>query len=105
MIMNAKQELLNIITSRNLTILKIEITYDNIDYNISYDNYSAITKIITTLDDLDFDYDAGFGTQELFGTVYCKDSNNCPVWLTRGEYDGSEWWDINTIPEFYNNIN
>ena len=105
MITNAKQELLDIITSRNLNVLKIEITYGNIDYNISYDNYPAITKIITTLDDLDFDYDSGFGTQYLFGTVYCKDSNNHPVWLTRGEYDGSEWWDINTIPEFYNNIN
>lgn len=101
MIINAKQELLNIITSRNLTILKIEITYTPIDW----DDNTAITKDITTLDDLNFDYDAGYGSQELFGVVYCKNSNNRPVWLTRKEYDGSEWWDINTIPEFYNNIN
>lgn len=101
MIINAKQELLDIITSRNLTILKIEITYTH----TNWDDNTIITKYITTLNDLDFDYDAGFGIQELFGVVYCKDSNNSPVWLTRGEYDGSEWWDINTIPEFYNNIN
>ena len=97
MIINAKQELLNIITSRNLTILKIEITYTH----INWDDNTTITKDITTLDDLNFDYDAGYGSQELFGVVYCKNSNNRPVWLTREEYDGSEWWNINTIPEFY----
>ena len=101
MAINAKQELLDIITSRNLTILKIEITYTH----INWDDNTTITKNITTLDDLNFDYDAGYGSQELFGVVYCKNSNNRPVWLTREEYDGSEWWDINTIPEFYNNIN
>lgn len=101
MVINAKQELLDIITSRNLTILKIKITYTH----INLDDNTTITKDITTLDDLNFDYDAGYGSQELFGIVYCKNSNNRPVWLTREEYDGSEWWDINTIPEFYNNIN
>lgn len=101
MIINAKKELLDVITSRNLTILKIEITYTH----INWDDNTTITKNITTLDDLNFDYDAGYGSQELFGVVYCKNSNNRPVWLTREEYDGSEWWDINTIPEFYNNIN
>lgn len=101
MIINAKKELLDVITSRNLTILKIEITYTH----INWDDNITITKNITTLDDLNFDYDAGYGSQELFGVVYCKNSNNRPVWLTREEYDGSEWWDINTIPEFYNNIN
>lgn len=105
MTINAKQELLNIIVPENLTILKIEITYNHADYDISCDNYNTIIKGITTLDDLDFDYNAGFGTQELFGVVYCKDSNNHPVWLTRGEYDGREWWEINTIPDFYNSIN
>lgn len=47
------------------------------------------------LNQLDFDYDAGYGGQELYGTVWLSDSN----WLTRGEYDGSEWWDYNSLPE------
>ncbi len=102
--MNAKQELLGIINSKVLTILKIDITLDKIDYDFSSGEYNSISKYITSLDDLDFDYDSGYGIQELFGIVYCKDSNNKPVWLTRGEYDGSEWWNINTIPEFYNTI-
>lgn len=102
--MNAKQELLDIINSRVLTILKIDITLDKIDYDFYSGEYNSISKHITDLDDLDFDYDSGYGIQELFGVVYCKDPNNNPVWLTRGEYDGSEWWNINTIPEFYNTI-
>ena len=104
MAINAKRELLGIITSNNLTILKIDITYENISYNETHDGYNTVTKTITSLDDLDFEYDSGYGIQELFGTVYCKDSNGNPVWLTREGYDGSEWWTINTIPEFYNTI-
>lgn len=102
--MNAKQELLDIIKSRNLTILKIDVTLEQTEYDLSSNEYNSIDKHITALDDLDFDYDSGYGIQELFGIVYCKDSNDNPVWLTRGSYDGSEWWNINTIPEFYNTI-
>ena len=104
MAVNAKRELLDIITRNNLTILKIDITYDNISYNETYEEYNTVPNTMTSLDDLDFEYDSGYGIQELFGTVYCKDSNGNPVWLTREEYDGSEWWTINTIPEFYKTI-
>ena len=100
MIINAKQELLKIVNTNNLTILKIDIKYYG---NIS-NNRKTNTKFITSLDALDFDYDAGYGVQELYGIVYCKDSNSNPTWLTREDYDGSEWWKINTIPEFYNTI-
>lgn len=107
-LVNAKEELLNLITARNLTILKIDIRYEHIDCNSSCDElnfeYNTITKHITTLDELDFDYDSGYGIQELFGVVYCKDSDGNPAWLTRAEYDGSEWWIVNTIPRFYNTI-
>ncbi len=37
---------------------------------------------------LDRQYDSGYGSQQLFGTVWLQDGS----WLTRGEYDGSEWW-------------
>lgn len=102
--MNAKEELSHIITARNLTILKIDIVYEHIDYDTSCGEYKTYTKGITSFNDLDFCYDNSYGIQELFGTVYCKDSNNKPVWLTREEYDGSEWWNINTIPKFYDTI-
>ena len=41
------------------------------------------------IDSLDFDYDSGYGAQELYGTVWLSDGS----WLMRGEYDGSEWWE------------
>jgi hypothetical protein len=44
---------------------------------------------------LDFQYDRGHGLQEIFGTVWFEDS----TWATRGEYDGSEWWEVHEIPE------
>ena len=47
------------------------------------------------LNDLDFEYYSGYGAQELFGTVWFKDN----TWATRGEYDGSEWWEIHSLPD------
>lgn len=47
------------------------------------------------LDELDFGYDAGYGGQELFGTIWFEDD----VWMTRAEYDGSEWWQGHSIPD------
>jgi hypothetical protein len=43
---------------------------------------------------LDFEYDAGYGGQELFGIIWFKDG----TWSTRGEYDGSEWWEYHKCP-------
>jgi hypothetical protein len=47
------------------------------------------------LKSLDFEYDSGYGSQELFGTVWLEDG----TWFTRGEYDGSEWWEYHKLPE------
>lgn len=44
---------------------------------------------------LDFEYDAGYGGQELFGTIWYADGS----WSDRGEYDGSEWWEHHTVPD------
>ena len=52
----------------------------------------------------DVNYNSDFGIQKLYGVVYLRDSKNCPVWLTRGEYDGSEWWNVNSIPPVYRKL-
>lgn len=44
---------------------------------------------------LDFEYDSGYGVQELFGYIWYKDG----TWSERGEYDGSEWWEHKKRPE------
>jgi hypothetical protein len=48
------------------------------------------------LDRLDFEYDSGYGGQELFGTVWLIEEG---AWLERGEYDGSEWWEYRKCPQ------
>jgi hypothetical protein len=74
-----------------------------ISYNPFYNDYSAdvILKVGHTeqefnefLEKLDFEYDSGYGTQELYGTIWCTDGS----WYTRGEYDGSEWWELCMLP-------
>lgn len=50
------------------------------------------------LSKMDFEYDNGYGGQELFGTIWYVEGS----FSSRGEYDGSEWWEAHrtpTIPE------
>jgi hypothetical protein len=49
---------------------------------------------------LDFNYNNGFGTQELYGTVWLTYG----VWLTRWEYDGSEGWEVHNCPHIPNHL-
>ena len=58
------------------------------------------------LENIDFDYNNGFGGQEIFGTLWFEDGN----WSERGEYDGNEqsfyclWWRYHKMPEIPNNL-
>jgi hypothetical protein len=42
----------------------------------------------------DLEYDSGYGVQHLTGTVLLNNG----TWLTRDEYDGSEWWELHKVP-------
>jgi len=53
------------------------------------------------LDRLDFEYDSGYGGQELFGTVWLIEEG---AWLERGEYDGSEWWEYRKCPQILDDL-
>lgn len=91
--MNVKQELSEALKG-NAKIKCALIYYDNkatqkiLKINHSVDEFNDF------LDSLDFTYDDGYGGQELFGTVWLEDN----TWLSRGEYDGSEWWEHNVLP-------
>lgn len=53
---------------------------------------------IQFLQDMNFNYEDGYGSQGLYGVVWFKDG----TWLEREEYDGLEWWVHQkqpTIPE------
>lgn len=45
--------------------------------------------------ELNFKYDGGYGTQNLYGTLWFTDGSHA----NRGEYDGSEWWERHVTPE------
>lgn len=47
------------------------------------------------LESLNFGYDSGYGGQELYGHIWYTDG----TWSDRGEYDGSEWWEHQKMPE------
>ena len=43
---------------------------------------------------LNFNYDNGYGRQEVFGIVWLTDG----AWLERYEYDGAEEWELKKLP-------
>lgn len=47
------------------------------------------------LDNLNFDYNNGYGGQQLYGYIWYEDG----TWSERGEYDGSEWWEHRRCPK------
>lgn len=60
----------------------------NLPVGYTLEEYSEFLK------SLDFEYDSGYGTQELFGFIWFADG----TWAERGEYDGSEWWEYKHCP-------
>ena len=101
--MNAQHEFIQHIQSRQ--ILCAEITnggpYDeNIKKFILTTGYSSI-EFQKFLKSLDFEYDGGYGGQEIYGIIWYTDN----TWSSRGEYDGSEWWEYNKCPEIPQHLN
>ena len=72
---------------KNVKIFNLKVGYSEKDYN-------------DFLKQLDFEYDAGFGVQELFGTLWHEDG----TWHNRVEYDGSEWWEHHQLPEILSEL-
>lgn len=103
--MNAKQELLEIldkVKSRQFTLLCADITYEG-----NYDEPNELIRLPlhyteeqlnSFYNSLDFNYNNGYGSQHLFGTVWLKYG----AWLERWEYDGSEGWELKTCPAIPN---
>lgn len=87
--MTAQQELLTFLSGKPEVIC---LTFAR-DVNYREGPYTTGTlKEILPL--LDFAYDSGFGSQDLYGTIWFADGS----WATRGEYDGSGWWEHHTPP-------
>ena len=90
--MNAKKELLDHIKDR-------EVKYVQAIREISYDEKVTIEGALDeVLPKLDFEYDKGYGVQELKGTIWYSDG----TWSDRGEDAGSEWWEHQACPSLPN---
>ncbi len=88
---NAKAEFIDLVDTRR--VLCAEVSTETSEFVLKVGH--SPTEVCEFLDSLDFEYEDGFGGQELFGTVWFTDG----TWATREEYDGSEWWEIHALPE------
>jgi len=80
---NLKQETLDHVkdTNRKPEYIKIGFRQSESKRTIEGPFSSVIT-------DLDFEYDNGYGGQEIYGYIWYSDG----TWSERKEYDGSEEW-------------
>jgi hypothetical protein len=92
---NAKNELLRAIGNHTIKCAQMlfEHSWDDTTDILLRSNYSK-EEYDDFLKKLDFSYDNGYGTQMLYGIVWFDNG----AWLSRGEYDGSEWWIFNEYP-------
>ena len=88
--MNAKEELIEHVADKEVGFVSIVFSE-----NPTYDLIVIKGKLEEVLPLLDFDYDDGYGGQELFGYIWYTDG----TWSERGEYDGSEWWEYKKRPD------
>ncbi len=98
--MNAKREIIDLLKLRNkeikcATILNGGSWFDDEDETILLKVGYSTEDYERFLREIDFDYNSGYGGQELFGTIWFKDGS----WAVRGEYDGSEWWELCSLPK------
>lgn len=96
--MNAKQELqreFDRISKKPICALITDGWGGDGSMNITLKKGHTDLEFAEFMNKLDFDYDAGYGAQYIDGTVWFGDG----TWLSRGEYDGSEWWVYLSTPE------
>ena len=106
--MNAKQEILTAVgiiipeetktpleKSPHIKCATIERDSGGHFYNVNLKVDWTDEEFKTFLDQMDFEYDSGYGVQELFGIIWLTDG----TWLERSEYDGSEWWSHKSLPK------
>lgn len=97
---NAKKEFISAVENKS-AVKCVKIIFGDIydpEDSQSYTNLKVgytQEEFESFLNELDFEYHNGFGGQLLFGTIWLEDG----TWFTRGEYDGSEWWEYHTCPD------
>jgi len=95
--LNAKEEFIEHVADKQVlcAIILSEENYDNKKPIAILKSGFTDSEYSTFLNALDFEYNSGYGGQDLFGNIWYKDG----TWSDRGEYDGSEWWQHQQVPE------
>ena len=96
--MNARVEFLKVIERWGAVKCAHITTEDYVNAVLCVDHTEE--EFAKFLELLDFVYNSGFGGQNLYGTIWLKDNN----WVDRGEYDGSEWWQLHSLPPIPSNL-
>ena len=91
---NAKDEFLDITKGCEVIASRVEFGYEDDLGSFELKPGHSKKDYEDFLEYLDREYYNGYGGQELYGIIFCEDG----VWMDRGEYDGSEWWNINKYP-------
>lgn len=94
---DAKREFLDHVENRNIKCVFICIGSDhNSEAKREYCLPVGFTEehYALFLESINFDYDNGFGSQQLFGNIWYEDG----TWSERSDYDGSEWWEYKSCP-------
>ena len=100
---NAKEELLQLLEGKakvKCAIIRNDDKWDEDKKDILLKVGYSENEWNEFLKSLNFSYDSGYGGQNLFGTVWLEDG----TWCARGEYDGSEWWEHNQLPEILSEL-
>lgn len=90
--MNAKKEILEHIGTKDVKYVQVK----RVDYTQPKETFEG--KLEDVIKHLDFEYDDGYGSQEIDGTIWYSDG----TWSDRREYDGSEWWEHQICPSLPN---
>lgn len=83
--MNLLQETISKLAHYGKTTKDVLWVGDN-DVHFTWDEFAKVANI---------EYDNGYGGHEIFEDLVIVGDN---WWLSRGEYDGSEWWEFLTPP-------
>lgn len=97
---NAKQEFLSHVEGLGIVRCAVVRDYDSSwrgesGKEIFLKNGFTEADFEDFLDAIDFEYDDGYGGQELYGFIWYEDG----TWSERYEYDGSECWDYKKAPK------
>jgi hypothetical protein len=89
--MNAKQEFIEHVGERKVLCAQVDvhITISRTCFLVQGDDLQEFLEV------LNFAYDADYGKQKLFGTIWYEDG----TYSRREEYDGAEWWEHVEVPK------